>query len=81
MNEENKIYLMYTKNSSKPVHVFYAGDDNAAVREFRNHPQAKYCKLTSITEETLETIKTGAQVELNRIQGLLISMNDNMLVL
>ena len=79
--DETKTYLIYTKNSSKPVEVFRACSKEGAVGYFKQHPQAKYCSVSRINDRTLESIKTGSTIEFNRIQGLLKSIEESIVCL
>ena len=79
--DEQKLYLIYTKNSKKPVHVFWADNEHIAVAQFQLHPQAKYCKISTLTVDTLESVKKGAQIEFERLRLLLKSIDDDLVCL
>lgn len=76
-----KTYLIYTKNSKKPVEVFQSYSLEGAVGYFKQHPQSKYCGLSAINDATLKSVKTGADIEFNRLRALLKSIKDGVVCL
>jgi len=70
-----KTYLIYTKNSHKPIEVFKSEDSSSAMEYFKKHEYYKYCRCEEIDQDTLDSIYTFAYNEYNRLCKLLDSIN------